>query len=528
MIRVPARVRTGATASAVVLLLLTACGEDPKAAPPPAAVGYVTLQTEPVTLTAELAGRTAAVSVSEVRPQVNGLVRRRLFEEGAWVRAGQPLYEIDASLYRASRNEAEARLASARAQLATAEAEAARYEGLTEIDAVSQQAADNVIAAARQARAAVAQQEAALRTADITLGFTRITAPISGRIGRSLVTQGALVTASQAEPLAVIQALDPMYVDITESSARILELRRLLAGGGLSAASASVVLILEDGSEYPQAGIEDLGDADRAAADGRTIADALGVLADCGIDLTRVETTVGDQALFEQFLSSLGLPSGWQRRLIRTFGHDTLLRQALESLATGGSRASIETLSPDLYELALARDVARLSDNIRDRMEEGGLPLHRGRTPAEIAGRLIEKVAVAETRLDRTVLERLRAFLSIDCPLDRSVDALEMLCRESGTDLGHSLDAFKARGEALAQAGVDLARPRYRAAFGRALDYYTGMVFEISAEGQDGPLVGGGRYDKLVSYLGAPETIPAVGFALWPGRMASVGSRVPA
>lgn len=255
MIRVPARVRTGATASAVVLLLLTACGEDPKAAPPPAAVGYVTLQTEPVTLTAELAGRTAAVSVSEVRPQVNGLVRRRLFEEGAWVRAGQPLYEIDASLYRASRNEAEARLASARAQLATAEAEAARYEGLTEIDAVSQQAADNVIAAARQARAAVAQQEAALRTADITLGFTRITAPISGRIGRSLVTQGALVTASQAEPLAVIQALDPMYVDITESSARILELRRLLAGGGLSAASASVVLILEDGSEYPQAGI---------------------------------------------------------------------------------------------------------------------------------------------------------------------------------------------------------------------------------------------------------------------------------
>ncbi|UHD47041.1 ATP phosphoribosyltransferase regulatory subunit [Aureimonas altamirensis] len=281
-------------------------------------------------------------------------------------------------------------------------------------------------------------------------------------------------------------------------------------------------------SEYPQAGIEDLGDTDLAAADGRTIADALGVLADCGIDLTIVETTVGDQALFEQFLSSLGLPSGWQRRLIRTFGHDTLLRQALESLATGGSRASIDSLSPDLYELALARDLAKLSENVRDRMEEGGLPLHRGRTPAEIAGRLIEKVAVAETRLDRTVLERLRAFLSIDCPLDRSVDALEMLCRESGTDLGHSLDAFKARGEALARAGVDLSGLRYRAAFGRALDYYTGMVFEVSAKGQDGPLVGGGRYDRLVSYLGARETIPAVGFALWPGRMASVASGVRA
>lgn len=250
--------RAGAcvAATAAVVLLLAGCGKkEAPPAPPPAAVGFVTLKSEPVTLTAELAGRTSAVSVSEVRPQVNGLVRRRLFEEGTYVRAGQALYEIDSSLYRASRNEVAAQLASARAQQATAEAEAARYEGLTEIDAVSKQAADNVVAAARQARAAVAQQEAALRTADINLGFTRITAPISGRIGRSIVTQGALVTANQADALAVIQALDPMFVDITESSARILQLRQQLASGGLSAASAAVTLILEDGSEYPQSGV---------------------------------------------------------------------------------------------------------------------------------------------------------------------------------------------------------------------------------------------------------------------------------
>lgn len=236
-------------------LVLSGCADKAPPAPPTPEVGFVTLQSQAVTLTTELAGRTSAVSVSEVRPQVGGLVRRRLFEEGAWVRAGQVLYEIDPSLYRAARNEVAAQLASARAQQAAADAEARRYEGLTEIDAVSGQAADNVTATARQARAAVAQQEAALRTADINLGFTRITAPISGRIGRSLVTQGALVTAGQADALAVIRAVDPMYVDITESSARLLELRQQLASGGLTAASANVTLVLEDGSEYAQSGV---------------------------------------------------------------------------------------------------------------------------------------------------------------------------------------------------------------------------------------------------------------------------------
>lgn len=301
-------------------------------------------------------------------------------------------------------------------------------------------------------------------------------------------------------------------------------LSHIAAGAGLPRRYAYCGMIFRQNasgpSEYPQAGIEDLGDGDRAHADGRTIADAIAAISACGIDARRVDTVVGDQALFEAFLKSLGLPSGWQRRLIRTFGQDAGLRQALEALATGGGRVSLDNLAAELYELAVAGDLATLVDEIRDRMEEGGLPMHRGRTPQEIAERLMEKVAVAETRLDRTVLERLRAFLSIDCTLDRSVDALDLLCRESGTDLGGSLAAFRARNAALSAAGVDLSGLRYRAAFGRALDYYTGMVFEISAPGLDGPLAGGGRYDRLVSYLGAAETIPAVGFALWPQRMA--------
>jgi membrane fusion protein (multidrug efflux system) len=240
--------------AAAALLTLSACGEEARPTPPAPEVGFVTLATQAVPITAELAGRLTAQSVSEVRPQVNGLIRRRLFEEGAYVRAGQPLYEIDSRLYEASRNEASAQLQNARAQLTAAQAKASRYEGLTEMDAVSGQDADDVTAAAQQARAGVAQAQAALRSAELNLGFTRITAPISGRIGRSLFTQGALVTANQADALATIQALDPMFIDITESSARILEIRKALASGGLGAASASVTLILEDGSEYAQAG----------------------------------------------------------------------------------------------------------------------------------------------------------------------------------------------------------------------------------------------------------------------------------
>ena len=167
-------------------------------------VGVVALKTENVTVANELPGRTAAFLVAEVRPQVSGIIQKRLFEEGSMVKAGEPLYQIDPSLYEAARNEAEAQLASARANLAAARARAARYDTLKDSEAVSRQDIDDALAAARQAEAAVKQAEARLATAKINLAYTQVAAPISGRIGRSSVTAGALVTASQANPLAIV------------------------------------------------------------------------------------------------------------------------------------------------------------------------------------------------------------------------------------------------------------------------------------------------------------------------------------
>lgn len=192
--------------------------------------------------------------MSEVRPQVTGIVQKRLFTEGSHVRAGQQLYQIDPQLYRAARDQAKAALSSARATLAASRAKAKRYETLADSDAVSRQERDDVIAAAQQAEAAVEEARANLRTAEVNLAFTRVYAPIGGKIGRSLVTPGALVTASQATALATIQQLDPIFVDVTQSSAKLLQLRRALASGELLPASADVRLKLEDGTDYPQGG----------------------------------------------------------------------------------------------------------------------------------------------------------------------------------------------------------------------------------------------------------------------------------
>ncbi|MFD2236789.1 ATP phosphoribosyltransferase regulatory subunit [Aureimonas populi] len=272
----------------------------------------------------------------------------------------------------------------------------------------------------------------------------------------------------------------------------------------------------EGSAEFRQAGIEDLGTPDVAGADAAAVADAAHALAACGVAPGAAETVLGDQALFEAFLRTLGLPAGWQRRLIGTFGHDEALRSALEGLASGSGAASIASVPERLLDLARAGDEARLTEEIASRMEEGGLPPNRGRTPGEVARRLIEKVAVAEARLDAGLLARLRRFLAIDCPLSEAQGELAAL----GGHLGPSLTLFASRNEALGAAGLDLSRIRYRAAFGRPLDYYTGMVFEMSVPGAAGPLAGGGRYDRLVSYLGAPEPIPAVGFSLWLDRLA--------
>lgn len=213
-------------------------------------VGFVVVQPTSVALTTELAARTSAYQVSEVRPQISGVVQRRLFTEGSFVRAGQTLYQIDPRLNEAGAAQAQANLAAAQATAEAARLRAERLRPLAQMQAVSQQDYTDAAATARQATAAVDQQRAALRTAQVTLGFTRVPAPISGRIGRSLFTVGALVTANQADPLATIQQLDPIFVDIQQSTAELLQLRRSLAQGNIMPARAAVRLKLEDGSDY--------------------------------------------------------------------------------------------------------------------------------------------------------------------------------------------------------------------------------------------------------------------------------------
>ncbi|MEG3164937.1 efflux RND transporter periplasmic adaptor subunit [Sphingomonas sp. PB2P19] len=224
-------------------------------------VGFVVVQRTSVAVPTELSGRTTAFESSDVRPQVTGIIRRRFFTEGTLVKRGQPLYEIDPRLYRAATNEAQANLQSAQANAQAQGVLAARYKPLADMEAISKQEYTNAIAASRQATASVAQTRAALETARINLKFTTVPAPISGRIGRSLFTVGALVSATQTDPLAQIQRLDPMFVDIQQSAADMLALRRSLGKDGIVATRAEVRLALEDGSDYGLTGTVEFSEA---------------------------------------------------------------------------------------------------------------------------------------------------------------------------------------------------------------------------------------------------------------------------
>ena len=224
-------------------------------------VGYVVIQPTSVAMTTELSGRTTAFESSDVRPQVTGIIRRRFFTEGTLVKKGQPLYEIDQRLYRAAANEAQANLQSARANQQAQNILAQRYKPLAEMEAISKQDYTNAVATSRQATASVAQTRAALETAQINLKFTTVPAPITGRIGRSLFTVGALVSATQTDPLAQIQRLDPMFVDIQQSSGDLLALRRSLGQNGIVPTRAEVRLTLEDGSEYGATGSVEFAEA---------------------------------------------------------------------------------------------------------------------------------------------------------------------------------------------------------------------------------------------------------------------------
>jgi len=240
-------------------LLLSACGnsgqEQAPAAPPPPEVSVVTLKAQDIAMTRELPGRVSALLVAEVRPQVSGIIKRRMFTEGGVVKAGQPLYQLDDSSYQADHASTRANLERARATLQSTQLTAKRSAELVKIDAISQQDNENAAAALAQARADVAAAEAALQRSGVVLGYATITSPINGRIGRSSVTQGALVTANQAEALATVQQLDPVYVDVSQSSSELLELRKELAAGRVSqSGDVPVKIVLEDGSLYKRDG----------------------------------------------------------------------------------------------------------------------------------------------------------------------------------------------------------------------------------------------------------------------------------
>jgi membrane fusion protein (multidrug efflux system) len=242
----------------VCISILTACSSHKPSAPSaPPEVGVVTLHPQPVTITTDLPGRTVAYRIAEVRPQVSGVILKRLFTEGGDMKAGQQLYQIDPAPFQASLESAQASLARAQATLTSAKLLAQRYQPLAEAHAVSQQAYDNAAAAQDQAKADVALARAAVNTARINLAYTRVLSPISGRTGRSAVTEGALVNANQSAALVVVQQLDPIYVDVTQPSTLLLRLQRAFASGQLKKVGdnqAQARLIQQDNTPYDRTG----------------------------------------------------------------------------------------------------------------------------------------------------------------------------------------------------------------------------------------------------------------------------------
>jgi membrane fusion protein, multidrug efflux system len=265
-------------------LFLVGCEKDSageakaQEAPPPVEVSVVTLQPQPVEITTTLPGRASRYQIAEVRPQVNGILQERLFREGADVQKGEPLYQIDPAVYRAAYETAKAELAQAEAAQVSASNRARRNEELVRTNAVSRAAYDDATAALGEANAAVQARKAALASAKISLDYTTVTAPISGRIGRSAFTAGALVTANQPETLTTIHQLDPIYVDVTQSSAQLLELRRALADGRyqrVASDRAEVELALEDGTTYAHPGTLEFADVQVSESTGAVTLRAL-------------------------------------------------------------------------------------------------------------------------------------------------------------------------------------------------------------------------------------------------------------
>ncbi|MBB3975757.1 ATP phosphoribosyltransferase regulatory subunit [Rhizobium azooxidifex] len=274
----------------------------------------------------------------------------------------------------------------------------------------------------------------------------------------------------------------------------------------------------EGGSEFYQAGIEDLGEGDVAGADARAVHDALKVLRN-RLPGRALKVMLGDQSVFEAVVAACGLPAGWQKRLIHAFGNQDRLRSLLAELSEPVPKGVFGAEVERLAILGILDDEARLESHIDETMQATGYSTNASRSPAEIARRLREKMELASTRLDARTLATLRAFLSIELALADAPAALHDFARSQGLAIDDALSRFDARTRALADAGVDTASITYRSAFGRPLDYYTGLVFEITAGDDPAVLAGGGRFDRLMTLLGAKTRIPAVGFSLWLDRI---------
>ena len=270
------------------------------------------------------------------------------------------------------------------------------------------------------------------------------------------------------------------------------------------------------GSEFFQAGIEDLGDENTAKSDAASLTEAVEMVR-LAAPNTTLEILLGDQTIFEAVLKALGLPRGWRMRLARTFGNEGMLKETLKDLS---SERPTPSLSPEMASLSSNADSKALAVSIEEEMQRSGFPAHAGRSPEEIAARLIEKTELASVRLTKTQFAALSEFLAIRGPLSGAADHLKRFSDGCGIWLGAALEAFTKRAAEISSLGLDTSSVTYDAAFGRPLDYYTGLVFEIRSKERDlGALAGGGRYDRLLTLLGAAKPIPGVGFSLWLDRL---------
>lgn len=271
----------------------------------------------------------------------------------------------------------------------------------------------------------------------------------------------------------------------------------------------------EGGAEFFQAGIEDLGSTDRPEADARSLADAHALLTRV-LPAIPLSITIGDQAIFEAVLSVLGLPRGWRKRLLRAFGSPVLLSTAIEEFTN--PRAT-QPLPKAVASLVHEGDERKLVTHIEKAMEYMGYSASAGRHPQEIARRLSEKTQLASVKLADNALSALKTFLSIRTPLEEAVTTLANFASAAHINIDTALEEFARRTSEIAKLGPPTAQIHYAAGFGRPLDYYTGFVFEIGTERHDQPLVGGGRYDRMLTLLGAKEPIPGVGFSVWLDRI---------